>query len=431
VPRADFQSRLDAFSWESVRHAYGLATDVPGLIRALQSADANVRSEALHELYGNIWHQGTVYDATAHVVPFLIELSVDETQPERREILRLLSFLASGSSYRDQHAHMKLLDHLKQRPDWESELEKERGWVRAATQAVAVGIPHYFDLLKNPDPRIREAATHLLGTLAERTVVDQLQLWRAIQVEADPVVRFSLLVAASMQALTNEQRQELTALFVTADDITRFGIAVALVRQPGSSEQVSLAISHLVRVLIDPCAFTRLEDSFWLQNADDSAASFAARALRSTPPAATTIDALLRALPVQDTQSALTMAETLLALIFEHPCKEGVRFAELNEVQKRLLRELLDATNLWYLGSPDRATEYGNTMGVFAAYGLPQRRSLLNDFVNGRAPAAPPKSGGRIVESNSGASETFTAPGASARVKNDGWLRRWLKRFGR
>ena len=65
---------LDRIDWSSLEHAYGPAKDVPGLIRGLASDDAATRKWARRTLWSNVIHQGTVYSATSHAVPFLIEL---------------------------------------------------------------------------------------------------------------------------------------------------------------------------------------------------------------------------------------------------------------------------------------------------------------------------------------------------------------------
>ena len=49
-----------------LHHAYGPAEDVPNQLRALISHDEKQRDEALYALHGNIWHQGTIYEATSH-----------------------------------------------------------------------------------------------------------------------------------------------------------------------------------------------------------------------------------------------------------------------------------------------------------------------------------------------------------------------------
>ncbi|MEU8301336.1 hypothetical protein AB0C04_29115 [Micromonospora sp. NPDC048909] len=92
---------LDSIDWASLTHAYGSAEDVPGLIRDLRSSDAEVRSAAMYELYGNIYHQGTRYEASAYAVPFLLELLADPATPARHEVIQLLSCLAVGYTPHD------------------------------------------------------------------------------------------------------------------------------------------------------------------------------------------------------------------------------------------------------------------------------------------------------------------------------------------
>jgi len=57
---------LEAINWGSLHHAYWTASDVPPLLRALASPRRKERSSAVYELYGNIYHQGTVYELCAH-----------------------------------------------------------------------------------------------------------------------------------------------------------------------------------------------------------------------------------------------------------------------------------------------------------------------------------------------------------------------------
>ncbi len=90
---------LEDIEWAALTHAYGTAEDVPGLIRDLRSSNAEVRGEAFYELYGNIFHQGTRYEASAYAVPFLLELLADPVTPDRDQIIGLLACLAIGDGY--------------------------------------------------------------------------------------------------------------------------------------------------------------------------------------------------------------------------------------------------------------------------------------------------------------------------------------------
>ena len=87
---------LDHVDWANLYHAYGPATDVPGLIRALASPNPEARERARDRLYLNIWHQGTRWQASAYAVPFLLELLGDPATPDRLPILHLLLALALG-----------------------------------------------------------------------------------------------------------------------------------------------------------------------------------------------------------------------------------------------------------------------------------------------------------------------------------------------
>ncbi len=80
---------LDLIDWGSLSHAYGEASDVPEILRSLLSPDA--AEDAAYELYGNIWHQGTVYSATAAAVPFLYELLAQPAVKGRSGIAHLLA----------------------------------------------------------------------------------------------------------------------------------------------------------------------------------------------------------------------------------------------------------------------------------------------------------------------------------------------------
>ncbi|GAB2852129.1 hypothetical protein GCM10027074_18610 [Streptomyces deserti] len=81
---------IDEVDWASLRHAYGSAEDVPGLLRGLASADPVERETALDGMYGAVYHQGDVYDATLACVPFLLALAVREEVRDRAGIVELL-----------------------------------------------------------------------------------------------------------------------------------------------------------------------------------------------------------------------------------------------------------------------------------------------------------------------------------------------------
>jgi hypothetical protein len=154
---------LDRVEWSGLRHAFGTAEDVPHLIRALTSPLPNERQAAFRELCGNIWHQGTVYEATSYAVPFLIELVASNETPDRHYILSYLGQLADGSSYVDVHKSVVKFSQEQ----LSRQLEVELGWVAQTRKLVKSGEALYLDNLNTNERRICCAAGYVLSRFPE------------------------------------------------------------------------------------------------------------------------------------------------------------------------------------------------------------------------------------------------------------------------
>jgi hypothetical protein len=189
--------RLDDVDWARITHAYGPATDVPDLIRELCAADPDRREKARWQLYGNIFHQGTRYEATAYAVPFLLEVLADPDCADTAELVLLLAAIAVGY---DEFWLPEGLPVAEQRRTAEGgalllagaphpgddEWDEEEGDARyiealspheqeamlahvavAAHEAVRQGLPLFRRLLGHDDPRVRRAAAYILGWFPE------------------------------------------------------------------------------------------------------------------------------------------------------------------------------------------------------------------------------------------------------------------------
>ena len=154
---------LDSVDWAKLGHAYGEATDVPRQLRALASGQEKERQKALWDLHGNIWHQGTVYEATAVAVPFLLEMLKND-HPAPESILVLLALIANGASYLEAHGNLLKMDE----EEYRKELAEELKWVTAAREAVRAGCELFRDLLESSSSEVRELSIFLLGILSWR-----------------------------------------------------------------------------------------------------------------------------------------------------------------------------------------------------------------------------------------------------------------------
>ncbi|WP_433594418.1 hypothetical protein [Nocardia sp. CA-145437] len=63
------RSRTGEIDWSALEHAYGDASDVPGWIEGLE--DSATVEQSLHELWGAVLHQGTLYDSTAPAMTWI------------------------------------------------------------------------------------------------------------------------------------------------------------------------------------------------------------------------------------------------------------------------------------------------------------------------------------------------------------------------
>lgn len=112
------------------------------------------REEALADLHGNIWHQGTVYEATAYAVPFLVELVEAPTTESRVVLASLMGFIACGKGYHEVHNPIRF---------WKT--WQERRWVSAARLAVQRELGRLCPMLS--DPEVRAVVAFVLACFPE------------------------------------------------------------------------------------------------------------------------------------------------------------------------------------------------------------------------------------------------------------------------
>lgn len=83
--------------WATLGHAYGRADDVAPQLEALALGDDATRRAAWAELWGNVHHQGTVYEATVPAAGVIADLAKWTAFPDRREAICMLTAMAEGS----------------------------------------------------------------------------------------------------------------------------------------------------------------------------------------------------------------------------------------------------------------------------------------------------------------------------------------------
>jgi hypothetical protein len=382
---------LDKIDWAGLVHAYGAASDVPGLLRHLASPSADHRAEAMHELYGNIWHQGTVYQATAHAVPFLIELLESETVQGKDELCILLAHIARGTSYHDVHQHLPLLKNKAETPEWQSQIEKELSWVRKVKDAVLAGEPAYLGFLNAADPALRDSVAYLLASLGRPAPQRASIIWKRFEIERDERVQTSLLLAFGTLAEPAEaNRGPLLALLSDqSSQSIKLAAAMALVRlAPDRLPQEGLAI--LVQAARSPNEYMALAESWWAQIDDMPQLIF--KHLGSLEPESTgiAVDMLAASLPACEPHQAVGIAEVLLNMVCRTGISRDATFASLSGLQQRVLNIIVEHRNIW-IEKIGRDEQQSIKVGMLLrSCGLPDKPATLLAFIDGTTVARPP-----------------------------------------
>ncbi len=353
---------LDAIHWQGLSHAYGPADDVPELLRALAEGNCSAE-EAVGEFWGNLWHQGTVYEASAYAVPFLLELVQEEKIADREWLLMLLDSLASGSSYLDVHGAMpEQADR-----EFQAERKQEIDWVQAAHEAVAKGVPVYLKLLQNERFQMRMVAACLLSRFPERTGETLTMLRSSFGSETQNDVQASLMLCLGRlgDRDADTSRALKTALSADKADPRRLAAALALLWRD-KTETMPAAVQVVEDVLANESDFpTDYVFSVWDIDADPGGTFFEALLLRGPEKAA---DSLLDILGRSEVSFEF-LIDPLIQTNFPES-KSAVTSETLTPIQRRILTALLEAEQVW------EGEKW--TMGFTAKqYGLPESRQAV------------------------------------------------------
>lgn len=373
---------LDKIDWRNLNHAYGEASDVPELIRALAANDEEARRGAIYELYGNIWHQGTVYEATSYAVPFLVELLEGNGVQDKHEILILLFHLANGHSYREVHQSIQarfLGEEVVNSLQYQAEMQVELFWVKQAHDAVAAGLPVYFQLLNHGDQKTRICAPYTLSALAEHATVIIPIAQAHLETESDSQVRASLLLCIGILAAPQTgQHSLLFSAMLKAENepaLIKLAAAMALVMTKNSPPPLE-AVQRLIETIAHPeeveetynalpwsSAGIVADMSMVLCNLEPEAASIA-------------LAPCLAALKKVTPYSALSLTNALLYFVFgRNPLQKGATVHDLTDVQKTVLTTIEACDQAWQINV--------NMSHIMEAFGLPGWRENLSKFLAG------------------------------------------------
>lgn len=372
--------RLHNIDWSSLTHAYGSAADVPGLLRALAADDRQARKDAYWELYGNIFHQGTRYPATAPAVPFLLELLADPHTPDRHELLLLLTHLVTGQFSVAADPVM----YAGESDDDDPGDDDEPAILRDIYRAAEAGLPLYLDLVQHADTaNLRAAASFLLACLWTRAATIVPILRARLPHEPSAPARASL--AFALGRLQGQGGHEPALRGLHDHDpapLVRLIAAVGLVRN-AARDVPDAAVATLIAAVHDPDSVPGYDD---LPCGERDLPGDIGYVLRSLPRALgqRAVPALCAALARAEDFGTMGLVEALLAFTFgepppatseddpedmsEQPAQTTLDPTRLTPEQRQALTAMATTHELWTIG---------NLFFVLRSYGIPTQRAEL------------------------------------------------------
>ena len=177
---------LDDIPWEDLSHAHGDAGDVPELLRRLTSPDRDARKDAIYQLYGNIWHQGTIYESTSHAVPFLMRLHSIPDLPAHEYVATLLMLIGAGRGYFEVHSKVGILPH--DGTPLEDMLGAEKRNRAAVREALLPILPDLAGYRKSSNRNLREVSLGLIEANRDYFEDAFSMIESAVAVETDETI---------------------------------------------------------------------------------------------------------------------------------------------------------------------------------------------------------------------------------------------------
>lgn len=356
---------LDTIDWSRVANCYGTSEGIPAAIRELVSTNASVRDRAREKLWMLLEHQGSVYEASALAVPFLLAILAEPHAQDKRKLVHFLAHLGCRGLYLG-HWYQGLQTRLVVQSMKEDETffsqdatDRYRRCEEDTHQGFREGLHIFLPLLSDPDPAIREEVAFLLATFPEDRSRLLPPLITQLQAENDEQVQCSLLLCLGYLLTPTPDSSQLLFHYLEKGEtlLLQFTAARALctlfkARTPEKVVQV------LFEVLTHPHP---LQPSYehlsplWGSGWVHAKALYYLDQLTASPYQMLILERLIELFPTLDEHVDLDCADLLVRVAFyekQFRLQPPITFDTLDPIQQTVLRTLVAKERLWMEDNP-------------------------------------------------------------------------------
>ena len=384
---------LDKIDWKKLEHAYGEASDVPQLIRNLASKDINLRDQALYELYGNIFHQGTRYQATPYAIPFIFELIRQPETPDKVDLIKFSVDLALGypEAYLPKGPNVEdwVIDAEQLREEAESEDigDIDEDWLKHidsfidSYKATLKEISTYYACLESKDLDIKIMAIFAIAWFREESKTSINKMRTIIKSASDDKIIANSLISLSMldSYLEDKSDEQLFRKYLAESNsiLVKICAAIALVNileediDPVPIDYILKEIPTIIDLNLSPYEFP-WNDGELLGYISEVIKFCAVQAPEKVVPDLSKVVAKLKGI------KALNVIYSLLWIVFpEQPEQGSWTLKLLNKFQKMVLKALTQNSELW----KEENVETTDLIELLKEYRLPTSQSSLKKLL--------------------------------------------------
>ena len=358
--------------WENLTHAYGSASDVPGMILSLASTEQEERTYGFQLLEQNLCIQGALYEASAYTITYLNQLLQHPLFEEKPRLLELLAKVANGQAPLDVLKSVGSVNIDETDPEIQLRLTLERAWAKMANEAVLESRVIYLQLLSHFDPEVRISAAYLLSHLPGQG--DQLieTMARRLKAEHEPLIKANLLFAIGRQDNAFEKLGIKVGRFLDSGShpLLRLAVLMSITRshRRDTPKIVLMGLIDLLSAYNPSLPF----DYAALPWAEGHLYADIALCLchfgRET--GSEILPDLIRVLDRVDPKSSISIAYAMLYL----GISEGQPYKELSNLELALLSAIAGSAVLW--------EESAAASRLLSMFNLPDTKQLLHEFLN-------------------------------------------------